>query len=57
MLHRKFGNMDKAIAAYNRGPYGLTRYLRQGRKFPPEYLIRVMGYYKELKGGVNEYAG
>jgi soluble lytic murein transglycosylase-like protein len=57
MLHQKFGNMDKAIVAYNRGPYGLTRYLRQGRKFPPEYLIRVMGYYKELKDGVNEYAG
>ena len=57
MLHQKFSNMDKAIVAYNRGPYGLTRYLRQGRKFPPEYLIRVMGYYKELKDGVNEYAG
>lgn len=51
MLHQKFSDMDKAIVAYNRGPYGLTRYLRQGRKFPPEYLIRVMGYYKELKDG------
>jgi len=56
MLHRQFGNMDKAIVAYNRGPSGLTRYLRQGRKFPPEYLIRVMAHYKELKDGVNEYA-
>ena len=56
MLHQKFSNMDKAIVAYNRGPHGLTRYLRQGRKFPPEYLIRVMEHYKELKDGVNEYA-
>jgi soluble lytic murein transglycosylase len=56
MLHQKFSNMDKAIVAYNRGPSGLTRYLRQGRKFPPEYLIRVMDRYKELKDGSGEYA-
>ena len=56
MLHQRFGNIEKAIAAYNRGPNGLTRYLRQGRKFPPEYLVRVMNYYKELKDDPDQYA-
>ncbi len=56
MLHQRYDNMEKAIAAYNRGPNGLTRYLRQGRKFPSEYLVRVMDYYKELKNGPSQYA-
>jgi soluble lytic murein transglycosylase-like protein len=56
MLHQKFGNIEKAIVAYNRGPNGLTRYLRQGRKFPPKYLVKVMDYYKELKDGSSECA-
>ncbi len=56
MLHKRFGNMEKAIAAYNRGPDGLARYLRQGREYPPAYLVRVMDYYKELKDGADEYA-
>jgi soluble lytic murein transglycosylase len=53
MMHQKFGNIEKAIAAYNRGPTGLIRYLRQGRKFPSRYLVRVMGYYRELKNGLD----
>lgn len=57
MLHQRFGDIEKAIVAYNRGPDGLTRYLRQGRKFPPTYLVRVMDYYKELKDSANEYTG
>lgn len=56
MLHQRFGNMEKAIAAYNRGPDGLARYLRQGRKFPSAYLVRVMDYYKELKDDADGYA-
>ncbi len=55
MLNQRFGNMEKAIAAYNRGPDGLTRYLRQGREFPSAYLVRVMDFYKELKDGADEY--
>ena len=50
MLHQKFGNMEKAIAAYNRGPTGLVRDLRQGKKYQSQYLVKVMDYYKELKG-------
>jgi len=57
MMHKRFGDMGKAIAAYNRGPTGLTRYLRQGRKYPPMYLTKVMGYYKELKSSPDEFSG
>ena len=57
MMHERFGDMGKAIAAYNRGPTGLTRYLRQGRKYPPMYLTKVMGYYKELKSSPDEFSG
>ncbi len=57
MMHKKFGNIEKAIVAYNRGPSGLERYLRQGRKFPPEYLVIVMGYFEELANSAAERAG
>ena len=53
-LHQKFGDIEKAIAAYNEGPTGLTRYLRQGKEYPPKYLAKVMGYYKELKSSSDE---
>ena len=54
MMHQRFGTIEKALAAYNRGPTGLTRYLAQGRKFPSRYLEKVMGYYKELKNSPDE---
>ena len=54
MLHQQYGSMEKAIAAYNRGPSGLARYLRQGREFPPKYLVRVMDNYKEFKANSNQ---
>ena len=57
MLHQKFGDIEKAIAAYNRGPTGLARYLRQGRGFPSRYLAKVMDHYKQLKNNPNECAG
>jgi soluble lytic murein transglycosylase len=49
MMHQKYGDIEKAIAAYNRGPKGLERYTRRGRGLPSRYLDRVMTYYKELK--------
>lgn len=57
MLHQRYGDIGKAIAAYNRGPTGLNRYLRQGRKYPPTYLTKVMDHYKELKGSPDEFSG
>ena len=56
MMHGRFGELDKAIVAYNRGPSGLERYLRQGRNFPPEYLVTVMGYFMELTSKAGERA-
>ena len=56
MLHQKFGDIQKAIAAYNRGPTGLSRYLRQGRKYPSSYLAKVMDCYKQLKNNADECA-
>jgi soluble lytic murein transglycosylase len=49
MMHQKYGDIEKAIAAYNRGPEGLARYTRRGRGLPSRYLDKVMTYYKELK--------
>ena len=54
MLQQRYGNIEKAIAAYNRGPTGLKRYLHQGKEFPPKYLSKVMSYYKELKNSSDE---
>lgn len=56
MMHKKFGDIEKAIAAYNRGPTGLIRYLDQGKKLPCKYLEKVMAYYEELKSSSDEYA-
>lgn len=49
MMHQKYGDIEKAIAAYNRGPKGLARYSRRGTGLSSTYLDRVMTYYKELK--------
>jgi soluble lytic murein transglycosylase len=49
MMHQKYGDIEKAIAAYNRGPKGLARYTKGGRGLPSRYLAKVMTYYKELK--------
>lgn len=56
MMHQKFGDIEKAIAAYNRGPTGLVRYLNQGKKFPSRYLVKVMDHYKELKNSPDKRA-
>jgi len=49
MMHKKFGDIDKALVAYNRGPKKLTQDLDQGEEVNSEFLNRVMGYYAHLK--------
>ena len=44
MMHQKFGNIEEAIVAYNRGPARLTRYLNRGQELRSNYLAKVMGY-------------
>ena len=49
MMHQKFGNIEEAIAAYNRGPRGLRQYIYENKKFPSRYLEKVMACYRQLK--------
>jgi soluble lytic murein transglycosylase len=49
MMHRKFGDMDKALVAYNKGPKKLTQDLNLGEDANSEFLDKVMGYYANLK--------
>ncbi len=50
MMRRKYRSLEEALAAYNRGPAGLERYVEEENELPKKYVERVMGYYKELKG-------
>lgn len=50
MMEKKFGNLDKAIIAYNRGPVRLKRELAKGN-IETGYLDRVMDYYSQLSEG------
>jgi len=45
----KFGDVEKAIVAYNVGETRLRGLLRQGKKVPSTYLKKVMDNYKMLK--------
>ena len=57
MLHQKYGDIEKALAAYNRGPSGLARYLREGKKLPSRYSEKVMDHYRQLKNDCKECTG
>lgn len=45
----KFGDVQKAIVAYNVGETRLRGLIRQGRKMPDNYLLKVMENYRMLK--------
>jgi len=45
----KFGDVEKAIVAYNVGETRLRGLLRQGKEIPSSYLKKVMDNYKMLK--------
>jgi soluble lytic murein transglycosylase len=51
MMHKKFGDIDKALVAYNKGPKKLTQDLRRGEEISSEFLDKVMEYYFHLKNG------
>lgn len=55
MMYQKYGNLEEALVAYNRGPTGLARYVHRGNDLSAGYLEKVMRYYKELKEDSNEY--
>jgi len=51
MMHKKFGGIEKALVAYNRGPKRLTQDLSESEDINSEFLDKVMGYYANLKNG------
>ena len=55
MMHKKFGNIDKALIAYNRGPTKLMREISQGEETDSEFLEKVKIYYQHLKNSGYKY--
>ena len=45
----KFGNVEKAILAYNMGETRLRSLLRKKQPLPGDYLNKVVEYYSMLK--------
>jgi soluble lytic murein transglycosylase len=56
MMHRKFGNIDKALIAYNSGPTKLMREISQGEETDSEFLEKVKVYYQHLKNSGYKYS-
>lgn len=46
-LRDRFGEMETALAAYNRGPGAIGRRLRSGAPIPAAYVKRVLSAYSE----------
>ena len=57
MMHKKFGDMERAVIAYNRDPVSLLRCLRKGQELRSKHLAKVMNYYEELKDNSGESEG
>jgi soluble lytic murein transglycosylase len=53
----KFGDVKKAIVAYNLGENALKLRLKEGRRLPTFYLSKVMKKYKELKDKYDRHQG
>jgi soluble lytic murein transglycosylase len=55
MMHKRFGDIDKALIAYNRGPNKLMREINQGEEYDSEFLEKVKVYYQNLKDNGYKY--
>jgi len=55
MMQSKFGDLDKALVAYNKGPRKLMRELDNGGKPESNFLEKVKEYYSDLKNDVHDY--
>ncbi len=47
--YRIFGDIPKALLAYNKGVTGAKRHIRQGGKINTKYVTKIMTIYKRLK--------
>jgi soluble lytic murein transglycosylase len=50
-LIRRFGKLELALEAYNRGPEGLKRDLQEGDYEGPYYAGKVIQHYRKYKFG------
>ncbi len=48
LLHKRFGDLGLALAAYNHGPNRVEGFLVRGEDLPTAYMRKVLGRYKEL---------
>ncbi len=48
-LHKRFGSLDLALAAYNYGPTRVEEMRRQGMPIPMDYTQRVLDHYREVR--------
>jgi len=55
MMHKRFGDIDMALIAYNRGPNKLMREISQGEETDSEFLEKVKVYYQHLKNNGYKY--
>ncbi len=48
-LHKRFGSIDLALAAYNYGPSRVDDMLQRGVPVPMDYTKRVLGHYQNVR--------
>ncbi len=48
-LHKQFGSLDIALAAYNYGPSRVNEMRRHGVPIPMDYTQRVLDHYREIR--------
>jgi soluble lytic murein transglycosylase len=48
-LHKRFGSLEIALAAYNYGPSRVDEMLRHGSPVPMDYTQRVLDHYEKVR--------
>jgi len=48
---RRFGNLETALEAYNRGPNAISRQMSDGDDLEPRYAGKVISHYHRFKSG------
>jgi soluble lytic murein transglycosylase len=55
MMQNKFGDLDMALVAYNKGPKKLRNELDKGENLNSRFLEKVKAYYSDLKSTTEDY--
>ena len=48
LLHKRFGNLELALAAYNNGPTRIADLMHRGSQLPTAYSRKVLSRYEQL---------